>query len=80
MTINRGNRTAATEMVRITRSRGCATAAAPRRATTGRSSTGPGRVRPAAPGKPTAGSTTSNAVRVGSDRPPPPQARNSPHR
>ncbi len=62
MIIRRKNHTSATEMGRITRYRGCATAAVPRRATTARS-TGAGRARHAAAGKPKAGSTTSNPER-----------------
>ena len=62
MIIRRKNHTSATEMGRITRYRGCATAAVPTRATTARS-TGAGRARHAAAGKPKAGSTTSNPER-----------------
>ena len=56
-TIRRGNPTSATEMGRITRSRGCATAATPATATTARK-TGPGGGRHAA-----AGNTTSKPAR-----------------
>jgi hypothetical protein len=79
MIFSRGNRGAATEMGRITRSLGCATAVGTTRAKTARN-TGPGHARHAAPGKPTTGSTTSSAACAGSDRPPPPQARNCPRR